>query len=288
MEEISWGQRIFGQLPPDYFLSRNYQQELNVHNLASVSFRLFAFRAVILGYGVLLPVVARFPSVGRLLERIAVVPPPVALAPSMLAMFLIHVWYPWKFTGEVVETALGLGFLFAASMNAAQYSHGRAQGSFRRETSLAILVAALALSTAWWSQNRSSQDPGNLERANAEIKALRSDLIAAAVASSSETITNCGLHKRMYTFVHGNGRARPLKEGAFKALVQGGLPDARAEFFLDPWSSPYWIRDRCDRSEGRRVVFVYSLGPNRKRDSTRWDISGDDVGLFVLVKPRAP
>ncbi|MGB8328808.1 MAG: hypothetical protein WCE62_01675 [Polyangiales bacterium] len=285
MEEVSWGQRIFGQLPPEYFLSENYQQELNVHNLASTKFRLFAFRAVILGYGVLLPVLGSVPFVGRLLDRSAVVPPPVALIPSMLAMFVIHVWYPWKFTGEVVETALGLGFLFAAAMNAAQYSNGRAQGSFRRETSLVILVAALAFATAWWSQNRFSQDPANLQLANAEINALRSDLIAAALDSRGETITNCGLHKRMYTFVFGNARALPLKEGAFKALVERGLPDARAEFFLDPWGSPYWIRDRCDRSEGRRVVFVYSFGPNRRRDSNRWEILGDDVGRFVLVKP---
>ncbi|MGB8224134.1 MAG: hypothetical protein WCF10_16210, partial [Polyangiales bacterium] len=106
MEEVSWGQRVFGQLPPEYFLAQNYQQELNVHNLASTKFRLFAFRAVILGYGVLLPVLGSVPFVGRLLDRSAVVPPPVALIPSMLAMFVIHVWYPWKFTGEVVETAL--------------------------------------------------------------------------------------------------------------------------------------------------------------------------------------
>jgi len=288
MEEVSWGQRIFGQVPPEYFLAQNYQQELNLHNLASTKARLFALRAVILGYGVLLPLVGLLPFVGRLLDRIAVVPPPVELSPSMLAIFFLHVCYPWKFTGEVVETALGLGFLLAATMNATKYSNEPGQGSFRRETSVVILVAALAFSTAWWSQNRSTQDPANLELAKAEIEALRVDLVAAALAGRAETITHCGLHKRMYTFVHGNARARPLKEGAFKTLVERGLPDARAEFFLDPWGSPYWICDRCDRSAGRRVVFVYSFGPNRRRDSSRWEILGDDVGRFVLVKPRAP
>ncbi|MBW2719351.1 MAG: hypothetical protein JRD94_12630, partial [Deltaproteobacteria bacterium] len=28
MEEISWGQRVFGHRPPDYFLAENFQQEL--------------------------------------------------------------------------------------------------------------------------------------------------------------------------------------------------------------------------------------------------------------------
>ena len=32
-EEVSWGQRIFAFKPPDIFLEKNYQQELNVHNL---------------------------------------------------------------------------------------------------------------------------------------------------------------------------------------------------------------------------------------------------------------
>jgi len=34
-EEISWGQRIFGISPPRWFMPRNYQQELNLHNLRS-------------------------------------------------------------------------------------------------------------------------------------------------------------------------------------------------------------------------------------------------------------
>lgn len=284
MEEISWGQRVFGLQPPDYFLAQNYQQEINLHNLASSDLRLFAFRAIIIGYGVLLPVGASFPSIRRLLDRVAVVPPPIELAPSMLAMFLIHLWYPWKFTGEVIECALGVGFLFAAAANAAQFSD-RGRGSLLQVAGLTALIAALAFSTAWWSQNRQSRDPANNGLAQAETEALRRDLIEAAAARNTTTITKCGLHKRLYTFVQGNKHARPLEEGAFSALVERGLPDTRAEFFLDPWSSPYWIRDRCDRKQGRRVVYVYSFGPNRSRDSTRWEIRGDDIGQYVLVEP---
>lgn len=285
MEEVSWGQRVFGQLPPEYFLAQNYQQELNVHNLLSTKLRLFAFRAVICGYGVLLPVAAFFPSIRRLLDRIAIVPPPVELVPSMLVMLLVHIWYPWKFTGEVIECALGFAFLLAAGANAARLSGGRMGDSLLLPVSLASLIAALAFSTTWWSEKRVSPDPVNLELANVEVTALERDLVDAAVARSISTITKCGLHKRLYTFVHGNERARRLREGSFAALAASTLPDARAEYFLDPWGSPYWIRDRCERNEGRRVVFVYSFGPNRSRDSSRWEILGDDIGRYVLVEP---
>jgi len=285
MEEISWGQRVFGHRPPDYFLAQNYQQELNLHNLASSTLRLLAFRGIILGYGVFLPLVALVPFVRRLLDRLAIVPPPVELVPSMLAMFWIHSAYPWKFTGEVVECALGLGFLFAAVANAATFSGGRAGDSLKQTASLTALTAALAFSTAWWSQNRQSGDPANLALARTEAGALKNDLIELAKARSKLSITKCGLHKRLYTVTQTKKSARPLADGSFAGLVDRGLPEARAEYFLDPWNSPYWVRDRCDEETGRRVVFVYSFGPNRSRDSSRWEILGDDIGEYVLVEP---
>ena len=58
MEEISWGQRVFGHRPPDYFLAENFQQELNHHNIASTDIRLATFRGIIIGYGVVLPLLA--------------------------------------------------------------------------------------------------------------------------------------------------------------------------------------------------------------------------------------
>ena len=285
MEEISWGQRVFGHRPPDYFLAENYQQELNLHNLASTKLRLLAFRGIILGYGVLLPLAALIPSVRRLLDRLAIVPPPVELTPSMFAMFWIHSAYPWKFTGEVIECAMGFGFLFAAMANAERFSGERGGSSPWRVAGLLALIVALALSTAWWSQNRQSGDPANVDLAKAEAAALKDDLIQIAEAQSKPSITNCGLHKRLYTVVQTKKRAQPLVESSFTGLVEHGLPEARAEFFLDPWNSPYWIRDRCDKEKGRRVVFVYSFGPNRSRDSSRWEILGDDIGEYALVEP---
>ena len=285
MEEISWGQRVFGHRPPDYFLAQNYQQELNLHNIASTKLRLLAFRGIVLGYGVLLPLVGLVPFVRRLFVRLAIVPPPVGLTPSMLAMFWIHNAYPWKFTGEVVECALGFGFLFAALANAAEFSGERPDAPLKPMGAWVALILTLAFSTAWWSQSRQSGDPANLELARTEAHALKIDLTQLANEQGKPSITKCGLHKRAYTFVEKKKYARELTEGTFTGLVTRGLPEARAEFFLDPWNSPYWIRDRCDKDNGRRVVFVYSFGPNRSRDSSRWEILGDDIGEYVLVEP---
>jgi hypothetical protein len=282
MEEISWGQRVFGQRPPDYFLAENYQQELNLHNIASTDVRLGTFRAIVLGYGVLLPLLALIPFLRRLFDRVSIVPPPIELTPSMFAMFWLHYWYPWKFTGEVVECGVGFGFLFIALANAMQFSRKRDGGSLARPTAVIAIVVALAFTTAWWSQNRRGRDPANLEAAEVESQALGNDLEALGKAKGKQVITKCGTHKRVYSLVQQKRYAQPLRDMSFTRLSQHGLPEARAEFFLDPWNSPYWIRDRCEKEKGRRVVFVYSFGPNRSRDSSRWEILGDDIGHYVV------
>ena len=284
MEEISWGQRVFGHSPPDYFLAENFQQELNLHNIASTDLRLLAFRGVVLGYGVLLPLLGLLPAVRRVYSRLSIVPPPVVLAPSMLAIAAVHWEYPWKFTGEVVECALGFGFLFAGIAASVRFSSRPVAGMAARVAGVTAGVVALAFGTAWWSQNSRASDPAQLELADAETEALRDDIVAIT-ESTGRAPTKCGLHKRLYTLVQERERARPLKRGAFADLVNRGLSEKRAEFFLDPWGSPYWVRDRCERSSNRHVIFVYSFGPNRSRDSDRWEILGDDIGHYAKRAP---
>ena len=74
----------------------------------------------------------------------------------------------------------------------------------------------------------------------------------------------------------------------FAGLVAAGLPEERAAFFLDPWNLPYWIsRVRSDKPRAH-LVMLYSFGPNRRRDSTRWRILGDDVAVIVWEKGKNP
>jgi len=56
MEEISWGQRIFGMTPPDFFKAMNRQGELNLHNLIDLSRYYHLITIIFLLVGVMSPI----------------------------------------------------------------------------------------------------------------------------------------------------------------------------------------------------------------------------------------
>jgi hypothetical protein len=287
LEEISWGQRVLGYRPPTYFLEHNYQQELNLHNVIERDLRKLGAKAVILGYGVALPLLALIPPLGRLLSRWAVVAPPPELIPGFAAAYWTYEAYPFKYSGEIMELMLGLGFLFAGLARARELRFGGAAAGLRRAlpASLALsaaLVFGLGLANAHASRAQRSASLENLKRARVEIAALERDFLARNRNPSGWSPSRCGIHKRLYAFVR-KYQGTFLRRGEFAALESRGMPGERVEFFLDPWNSPYWLRDKCSAS--RRVVFVYSFGPNRRRESSPWEIRGDDVGA-VLVRGK--
>jgi len=274
MEEISWGQRVLGYRPPPYFLAQNYQQELNFHNVLSRSLRKLGVTGVIVGFGLLLPLLACWPAVKRLFDRLAIVPAPVFLAPSFLVMVIVYTVYPWSHTGEWVELTLGLGFLLGAAVLANRFS-GTSRGWLHSATGWCVagwlLTLALGAGSAEFARHN-TPDPRYLAAAHEELAALQRDLRAR------NKRLHCGRHKRLYTLVNQYAQAHLLR-GEFAQLRNKGLTPQRADYFLDPWNSPYWIRHDC-KSRPRRIV-VYSFGPNRRRDSTRTELLGDDIGVQV-------
>lgn len=283
MEEISWGQRLLGYRPPVFFLEHNFQQEFNFHNVIETDFRKLALTLVIAGYGIVLPLLARFATLHDWYRRLGIVAPPIALLPAFAGAFLLYVQYPWSHSGEWVELMLGLGFLFSAVATRSDHGGDRRLFSgdrFSPTTFTAIAsvgVFALGLLSAAVTRGQRDADPAILQAARIEAEAIASDFVSGLASS------NCNLHKRLYTFVVEYDQFE-LLEGSFSGLQSQGLPRERAEFFLDPWNSPYWIRDRCDRDNSSRVSFVYSFGPNRRRDSSRTEILGDDVGSFIDMR----
>ena len=272
MEEISWGQRILGFKAPEYFLEQNYQQELNIHNVVDTSGRMLVMQAILLGYGVILSSLSIWPPVKRALLRLRIVAPPPMLIISFLAMFIVYSWYPWSHTGEWVELTMAYGFVFAAL-------YPRQSAGFRSSQSLTkmivIVVAAiwvLAALTVFTVRYVHAVDSGKVQRAKLEIDALVTDF------SSGHLHTRCGIHKRLYTFVQ-EYQQPYLLEGDFASLLQGSDDSVRAKYLLDPWNSAYWIRHKC--SDGREAKFVYSFGPNRRRESTEWALEGDDLGAHL-------
>ncbi|MEE8525565.1 MAG: hypothetical protein V3T72_16640 [Thermoanaerobaculia bacterium] len=278
MEEISWGQRVFGYRPPTYFLAENFQQELNFHNVMATDLRMLGFKLITLGYGVALPVLAWVPAIGRLFSRLAIVAPPWLLIPSFLISYLVYEDRPWSFTGEWIEMMLGLGFLFAA-IDAIQLfgsaTRRRRRGSLAWVAVSCLVALGLAAINTAITRSQRDVDPVLLDNVQTELDALQRDFLAGGKIRS-----HCNLHKRVFTFMEQYGHD-DLLEGEFAALTARGLAQDRADFFLDPWNYPYWIRDRCSDDKSRRITVVYSFGPNRIRDSTRWEILGDDVAAFI-------
>lgn len=280
MEEISWAQRVFAYRPPAYFLEHNFQQELNLHNVVDSDYRKLAVKAVLLGYGVLLPLAALYRPLRRFLGRWSIVAAPALLAPSFLAAYLAYERYPFDFTGEWVEMMMGLGFLFAAL--AAAVAWGPAAGAWRQRGSVAaswLLVVLVGALFAFASERLRARHPELLEAARAESSALKADFSRLERACQGKRHIN----KRIYSYVEKYGED-DLYRGSFAALVNQGMPEDRARFFLDPWNSPYWVQ--CTRTGNRSFHYVYSFGPNRRRESTEWEVLGDDVG--AVFHQRGP
>jgi len=270
MEEISWGQRLLGTRPPAYLLEHNFQQELNLHNVVSRELRQAGFLLFVLGYGVALPIALSGRRLGAQGNRLGLLAPPLWLVPAFLVTAVTYHLYPWSHTGEWAELMLGTALLSHAILEARA---GRPSAPLT--IALAWLLAlGLGFATARTSWALTAEAPDRVAAAQIELDALRTDVAAA------RTRTHCGIHKRIYSVVEAYGQEHLLR-GAFGGLQAQGLSEERARFFLDPWNSPYWIRHVCSEDRTRRAIFVYSLGPNRFRDSTPWEIVPDDLGAWI-------
>lgn len=282
LEEISWGQRLFGYRPPAYFLEQNFQQEFNVHNVVDSDLRILALEIVILGFGIVLPVVWMIPPIRRLCSKIAIVPPPVFFAPAFLATYCLYEVYPWRFSGELAELMLGLGFVFSALALTSFFrkpNTGR-RYSFLYPFALVGIVVIFSAVMTFISDGRLSNQPELVEVARKELIALGKDY-REALRVQKKRITNCNLHNRVFAHVEKHG-IKNIYDGNFRDLTKYGLPDERAQFFIDPWNTAYWIRHACDPEKKRVQIIVYSFGPNRRRDSNPFEIRGDDIGVPIF------
>lgn len=278
MEEISWGQRLLGYETPRYFLEHNYQKELNLHNVVATRFRKLALGVFLAGYGLFLPLVRTLPLTMGLFHKLRLQAPPVALVPSFAILFGVYIVYPWRYTGEIVEAGMALAFLFSAlaARDSADVDEPRMNRWLLLAGSLSLVVA-FGFGSALWSRGLRSADPALVQVAKTEIRALANDL--KTVLSRTDRL--CGHHERATHFASKRGVER-LRDGRFAKLVEQGLPEERAEFFMDPWSTAYWVRVTCN--EKRSKAFLYSFGPNRRRDSSRWKRRGDDIGVILRIR----
>ncbi|MEE4164013.1 MAG: hypothetical protein V2I25_16030 [Woeseiaceae bacterium] len=268
LEEISWGQRLFAYRPPEYFLEENFQQEFNLHNVIGTDFRKLGMQFILLGYGVVMSLAAAVPAVARVAARWRLVASPVMLAPAFAIIAAVYAWYPADFTGEWVEAATGLAFLACALLTRPGETTWGSVNAIARHAGIALFAS---LATLGLLRLQHGSDAERIDVARAEIAALVADF------ESPRVRTRCNIHKRLYTFMRDYGQSY-LVRGEFAGLLADTGNETRAAYLLDPWNSPYWVRHKCRR--GRAVAFVYSFGPNRRRDSTEWELGGDDIGAY--------
>lgn len=277
MEEISWGQRIFGFQPPTYFLEKNIQQEVNIHNFMGNPLRQLIFESIIILYGVVLPFFTIIPEFKEKIDKLIIISPPLLLIPSYIFIFTIQNTIPSGFVTEWIELMLALSFTFSAIYGLLDFT-----GTYnpKRYIKLSIIVwfgvILLGVLSSFGTRLQRDDNPNIAKSAMTELKALATDF------ESKNLKYKCGLHKRVYS-VFKQRRLSKLLNGKFSNLQKQGLPKNRANFFLDPWGYQYWIRDYCaSKKKGtKRYKLIYSFGPNRRRESIADKPLGDDLGIYV-------
>lgn len=274
-EEFSWGQRLFGYFPPEFFLRYNEQQELSVHNLPQSVPPGSILMLALAGHGLVIPLVSRLRASSRWLERAGVTAPPGALAFWYAAAIVLMWWYPFALTGEWVELLAGAIFLIWAAP--APVLSGPLMAS-----AAAFGLAMTALSGTLDRE----RDVTRRACAVAEVTGLAED-IASGQAGTRDLWRMRRVHKRLFSSIN-DGFIRAEELRAFNAVeCRPGTrtTDLRRRYGLDPWGLPYWLEVERDAPAGR--VTVYSFGPNRRRNVATADApvnDSDDLSSTRMTK----
>jgi tetratricopeptide (TPR) repeat protein len=152
MEEVSWGQRLFG-LPTPYFLGQhNYQAELTVHNFYVFrSTRLDIFYYAIAFWVFLLPVFSRCSlPLKILLNKIGMPSVPYTFMPYFaLSIFVFKLGFLLN-SQEISEQFLGIGFLLYAVDVVHQAYEPTARSFWEKKNLSSIILAAGVLLTLFF------------------------------------------------------------------------------------------------------------------------------------------
>ncbi len=171
MEEISWGQRLFGFESPAFFAEKNVQGETNLHNLltgpANAPLKVFVeltLAAALVAYGLIYPLLLQLDRPPTTwLNRLGVLPPPLYLWPFFVTAALFELgWFKIN-EAEIAELLVGTGLMLTLL-------HYRLAGAPSRRSAFLYIewfagLAVLAYLTAAWFYGL----PGRAEQADARL-----------------------------------------------------------------------------------------------------------------------
>jgi hypothetical protein len=261
-EEFSWGQRLFGYYPAEFFLANNFQQEANLHNLPQSFVQpKWILMLALGGYGILLPLLERASATRPYLARVGATAPPFALLPWFALAIVFLLWYPLTFTGEFVEAFAGGLFVVSSGVPAA--------------ISQVMLASAVGLAIVMTTVSGRIERGRDIQRnacAELEVKSLANE-VGAGSAGTNDLWNMRRVHKRVWSAIQ-EGYVDGGKLQTFRHHECDRSADLRQKYGIDPWGSPYWLEMERGR-DGRRLVAIYSFGPNRRRDSG--DDRADDI-----------
>ena len=297
-EEISWGQRILGFMPPEIFQTHNFQQEFNFHNILQhvISPRVI-FALICFGYGLALPAIECWRSrLGGLAGTwTAAVAPAGILAPWFGLAGVIYWVQPVWMSLEAAELLLGLLLLADVTRKVGRLSHPLTIHLLSHPLlANGILVLPLlggAISNPLIEHFVFGVDEQRVATARRDLKAIAWDLQNGGAVNPNLAGRNILYDSRIFNALN-NRWLYFSQTGRFRSRTfpPGSETDLRQTYFLDPWNNAYWIR-----MQGNQPVFLYSFGPNRRLDTILSDqegvpgpaqVKGDDIGFWFEIDPE--
>lgn len=286
-EELSWGQRLLGWRAPEYFLIHNFEQEVNLHNVVGKQSQNYLLVFLIMGYGMVAPLLATTETGGRFARQYGIVTPPVELSPAFFAGVVLFAADPWDRIDEVAELMWGICFLLAPvlrmleSRDLPKFLRGTWQQPLLIANVFALLIASgltMAKNSSAMEVTQQQLESIETRRTLWELDLLTKDFHLVTRRMNRRLDDNLSLHTRVSSFAR-NHEADRLHFGKFSVAADSEGAKNRASFFLDPWNTPYWVV--MTGNDERITTTVYSLGPNRRRDSSSHSMKGDDVGITI-------
>lgn len=122
LEEISWGQRLFGFSSPQFFEKNNLQGETNLHNLITGPYSTqlkaaieYFLAAALVGYGLLYPLLIRLEwKLALFVENLGVPAPPLHIAALFVVAAVLELGLFGFNEAEVAEILIGMALMVIA------------------------------------------------------------------------------------------------------------------------------------------------------------------------------